>query len=177
MNSQRNAVDWGKMKQIIENLYSSWAVIELDLHALNLKAENILQLSNDLKASVMQIEKEDKANSLITLANTYATLAKIIEEYEEDSVTKQIAYTKANAINAYAILETNRLEDCATFLQEAENHFNQIMKDVTVGANKQSEISKAYVLLKEMQESVQLQDISLFYINYRNMMQTLESIS
>lgn len=176
LNSQRGEVDWNKMKQMAENLYSSWAVIELDLHALNVKPEEILQFSNDLKASVMQIEKEDKTNSLITLANTYATLARIIDEYETSSITKQVSYTKANVINAYAILETNRWGDCANFLQEAENRFNQVVNDVSIGVNQQSEINKAYVLLKEMQESVQLQDISLFYINYKNGMQTLDSI-
>lgn len=176
LNSQRSEVDWNKMKQIAENMYSSWAIVELDLHALNVKSEEILQLSNDLKSSVMQIEKEDKTNALITLANTYATLARVIDEYETSSIKKQVSYTKANIINAYAILETNRWEDCTAFLQEAESRFNQVMNDVTIGANKQAEISKAYVLLKEMQESVQLRDVSLFYINYKNVMQTLESV-
>jgi len=176
LNSDRNEVDWNKMKQIAENVYSSWAVVELDLHALNIKPEEILQLSSDLKSSVMQIEKEDKTNALITLANTYMTLTRVINEYETSSMKKQVGYTKANIINAYAILETNRWEDCATFLKEAEGYLNQVMNDVTVGENQQVKISKAYVLLKEMQESVQLRDTSLFYINYKNAMQTLESI-
>ena len=124
----------------------------------------------------MQIEKEDKTNSLITLANSYATLARVIDEYETNTMTKQVSYTKANIINAYAILETNRWEDCANFLQEAENRFNQVVNDVSIGVNQQAEINKVYVLLKEMQESVKLQDISLFYINYKNGMQTLDSI-
>ncbi len=177
LNSQRSQVDWNKTKQIAENLYSSWAIIELDLHALNIKPEEILQFSNDLKESVTQIEKEDKVNSLITLANTYATLSRVVDEYEADSLIKQVAYTKANIINAYAILETNRWEDCTTFLQEAENRFNQVINDVSVSVNKQGEINKVYVLLKEMQESVQRKDASLFYINYKNAMQTLDSIS
>ena len=150
LNSQRGEVDWNKMKQMAENLYSSWAVIELDLHALNVKPEEILQFSNDLKASVMQIEKEDKTNSLITLANSYATLARVIDEYETNTMTKQVSYTKAN--------------------------INQVVNDVSIGVNQQAEINKVYVLLKEMQESVKLQDISLFYINYKNGMQTLDSI-
>ena len=70
----------------------------------------------------------------------------------------------------------NRWEDCANFLQEAENRFNQVVNDVSIGVNQQAEINKVYVLIKEMQESVKLQDISLFYINYKNGMQTLDSI-
>jgi len=176
LNNDRNAINWNELKQTIEVVYSSWAVIELDLHALNVNSEDILSFSDDLKEAVIQIKKEDKQNSLIVLANCYLTLARIVEGFEENYVQKQVLYTKANIISAYSIVEAERWDDCSNYLKEAENRFSSVVNDVSINENKQSEVSKVYVLVKEMQESLEMKDVDLFYINYKNTMQTIENI-
>lgn len=177
LNNTRDVLDWNQIKQTVETVYSSWAVIELDLHALNGNAEDILRFSDDLKAAILQIKNEDKTNSLVALTNCYSTLAKLVGGYETDNIRKQIMYTKAHILNAYAIVEMDRWDDCATYLKDAENSFQQVMNDVSVSQNKQADISKVYVLIKEMQESITLKDPELFYINYKNAMQSIENIS
>jgi len=176
LNNDRNAINWNELKQTIEVVYSSWAVIELDLHALNVNSEDILSFSDDLKEAVIQIKKEDKQNSLIVLANCYLTLVRIVEGFEENYVQKQVLYTKANIISAYSIVEAERWDDCSNYLKEAENRFSSVVNDVSINENKQSEVSKVYVLVKEMQESLEMKDVDLFYINYKNTMQTIENI-
>lgn len=59
-------------------------------------------------------------------------------------------------------------------LLAAEQTFTTVMKNEEAVNEKEYNINKSYVALKELQNSIKAQDRTLFFLKYRNLMQELE---
>lgn len=163
-------IDWNYLKSTVQELYTSWPNIMIDLHSLNIKNEDILNFSNNLDTLIINIQNEDKKATLNSLSILYSFIPVYKEQYLDDTDKINIAYTKTYIINSYALLEEEKWEDIQIQISKAQEYFGIIINSVNENRN-QSSISKTYILLNEMNNVIKLKDKKLFYLKYINLME------
>ena len=174
LNNNRDT-DWTTLKTNIENLYSSWASIVLDLYKLNINNNDIIGFEKKLDETIISIKNEDKQSSIDNLTMLYSYLPKYLEAYS-DSKRINIMKTKYNIIEAYSIAQKEDWELIRQKVSDAENNFISIVNNIENNSN-QVYINKTYILIKEMENSIDLKDLDLFYIKYKAVMSEIEFIS
>ncbi len=173
LNSNREP-DWTTLKTNVENLYTSWSSIVLDLYKVKVNNTDIIDFEKTLDETIVAIKNEDKAQSIDKLTILYSYLPKYLEAFSDNdkiNVTK----TKYNIIEAYSLVQKNDWNATKEKLTDAENNFMTIINDIQNNPN-QLNINKTYILIKEMQNSADLRDLDLFYIKYKSIMTEIEFV-
>lgn len=170
---QSQEVDWNDTKSDTEMLYATWPTILLDLHELNVKNEDILNFSTILDQVTLSVKQEDKTATLNNMASLYAFLPNYRSQISEDNQSINIDFVKACILNSYALVEQEKWDEMKIQLVNAMNYFSNIMNRVEGKEQKQNQISKIYVLLNELNNSIDKKEKDLYYIKYRNLMEEL----
>lgn len=169
----KDEIDWITIKSEVEIMYSSWNSIILDLYSMNISNEDVLGFSQSLDNAIIAIKSEDKQKSLEGLAVLYSYLPKFIEKISIEESTKNILQTKSNIMKAYALVEQENWTEIQNQLNQADMAYSKVANDVKYIENKQEEVSRIYILIKELKNSVNLKDKDIFYIKYKNLMNTI----
>ena len=167
----RNNINWDRLKSDAENLYSSWDSIIIDLYKLGINNEDILKFSSYLDEALINIKQEKKENTLVILANLYNLLPVFRDSYSEDKTRVNIGWTKAHIVSAYSGVGNRNWNVVLTEIANAENAYNSVISDAEFVNKAPYNSNKTYVCLKELQNSVGLQDEDIFYIKYKKFME------
>lgn len=169
----KNDIDWATIKSEIEIMYSSWNTILLDLYKLNIKNEDILNFSQAIDNTIITAKSEDKQGTLANLANLYSYLPKYIEKLQVEESKKNILKTKFNILSAYALVEQDKWEEIQNQLNQADENYTKVTSDVKYIEDKQEQVSRVYVLIKELKNSISIHDKDIFYIKYKNLLNSI----
>ncbi len=168
-------IDWNYMKNVVEIIYTSWPTIMLDLHSINIKNEDILTFSGTLDTLIVAIQNEDKKATLSNLAVLYSFIPIYKEQYSDDNDKINIMYTKSAIVNSYALLEEERWDEMQAQIAKANEYFGLIINSINEDKN-QSFVSKTYILVNEMNNAIKMKDKKLFYLKYKNLMESASNI-
>lgn len=171
--NDNKTIDWKHIKSNIESIHATWATLTIDLHALNVKNEDILNFSDVLDQVTINAKQENKIAILNNLASLYAFFPNYISQISEDYVKINIHYTKACVLNSYALAEQDKWEDMKLQVTNSINYFTNILNGVNEERQNQGRINKIYVLLNELNNSIDVRDKDLYMIKYRNVMEEL----
>ena len=84
---------------------------------------------------------------------------------------------KKNIIQAYVYVTENNWDMALNSINKADESFGNVINNVSAQPANQSNINKAYVLLKEEKKSDRFKKIkTFFFINYKMIMQELYDI-
>jgi len=164
---------WDEAKKEIENFYTSWNAIVLDLYKLNIPSDSILSFNSTLDQATVAIKNEEKIAAVSALTSLYQHIPTYLQYMTDDSSQQNIKNTKYYVISAYSALESDDWDTTATELEKAIQNFVPIMNNSKYSETMTYGINKAYVILMELQTSIDLKDKYVFYINYRNLMEEL----
>ena len=173
----KNDVDWDEIKTKIEKLYSSWNIIIMDLYKLGINNDDILRFSNYLDTLLSNIKQENKGGTLVTVANLYGILPIFMNSYSDNKSIVNVEWTKAHVINAYSAIGNNDWNTANKEIVQAEQSYSSIMTDINFVNQKLYNTNKTYVTLKELQNSLSMQDEDIFYIKYRNFMEEINIVT
>ena len=173
LTNDKSEIDWDYIKTNTEIIYSTWPSMIVDLHELNVKNEDILNFSSTLDQVTLSAKQEDKTVMLNNLASLYALLPNYRSQISKDMQEINIDYTKSCVLNAYAFVEQDKWDEVKKQIQNAISYFSNIMNSINSNEQKQSQISKIYVSLNELNNTIDKKDKELFYIKYRNSMEEL----
>jgi len=168
-----NDIDWITLKKDIEILNSSWSVIILDLYSLGLNNNDILAFSTVLDNCIISISNENKKDSLTNLSELYSFIPMYLSGIPDKVSKKNVVQTKAYIISSYAFVEQDKWDEIGTAISEADSQFKTVMSDVKYAREKEYRVNQAYVLLKELQQSINTKDHKLFYMKYKNVMESM----
>ena len=171
--NQDKTIDWDYIKSNTESIYSTWATATIDLHELNVNNQDILNFSNVLDQVTLSAKQEDKQSTINNLASLYAFLPDYREQISDDKQKINIDYTKACILNTYALAEQNKWDEMKFQTENAINYFSNIINSIENNNQKQNKISKIYVLLNELNKSIDVKDKDIFMIKYKNVMEEL----
>lgn len=175
LSTDRDNIEWEVIKSNIEELYLSWTTITADLYKLNVSGENILAFSTQLDLCVGDIKTENKQASLENLGKLYSVLYNIYNNLDMPEGDKNIQETKMNIINAYTLVNLEEWERISEQLKLAEESLNTVLNDLEYLKDKEYKVNKIYIILKELQRCIELEDKDVFYIKYKNIMEQLKT--
>lgn len=169
-------IDWDYIKTNSELLYSNWARTVLDLHSLNVDNQDILSFGSNLDNLIIAAKNENKIEILRVISILYSYIPKFEEKYSNDTKNIFLQYTKYYVLNSYFLVEENNWSKIRESLEVARNYFSNIINTVSEDKNNQNKISKVYVLLNELNNSIRIQDKEVFYIKYKTLMDDLSNL-
>ena len=177
LQDEDNKIDWKIIKKEVEQMYSSWTNILIDLNALNVNQNNLLKYNTVLDMIAKSVEAEDKKACLRNYAELYGLVASYVRQYSDDIDEKNLYDTKSNVLYAYSLAEyDNKWIDMAKYINNAQSAYTNITNNSLQNTSNISSINKAYVLLNELEKNVASKNRKIFYINYKNLMTELEII-
>lgn len=172
--SQDKTPKWDELKADVESVYSQWSTITLDLYKQNIENQNILNFNTDLDTATKAIKDEDKAKTLTSLAKLYSYIAIYYPNFSNEQMQSELYKVKSNVFNAYSIIEQNNPAEVKKQLKLAEDAMVRMMNNIgQENQAKEQNISRAYILLKDLQASIDNKDLDIFYIKYKNLMEEL----
>ena len=171
--NKNQTIDWEYIKSSAETIHSSWATLTIDLHSLNVNNQDILNFSSVLDQVTLSAKQEDKTSTLNNLASLYAFFPIYIKQISNDSEKINIDYTRACVLNSYALVEQNKWDEMKVQVTNGINYFTNILNSVNDEKQNQNKLSKTYVLLNELNNSIDLKDKDLYMIKYKNVMEEL----
>lgn len=173
LETDENNVDWKQIKNEIEIINEAWSAIIIDLSNFNVESSDILDFSSILNKCIISIKDENKLDSLKNTANLYSVIPKFEKQILNDNSIQNIKQVKSYIINAYAFAEEENWTEIEKDILEAENVFKNLTNDIEYIKNREYKVNKAYILLKELQNSLEYKDKKVFYIKYKNLLENI----
>lgn len=177
LNSNLTEIEWDDLKNNSENLYSIWTRTLIDLHSLNINNEDILNFSSTLDMVTMSIKSEDKVQSLNNLARLYTFIPLYLEKILNDNKKINIENTKTCILNSCAYVEQDNWQEVKNQIQNSINFYTEIINSAEESEDySKNKITKIYVLLNELNNTLSLEDKDIYYIKYKNLMEELVNL-
>ncbi|MBS5857068.1 MAG: hypothetical protein ACLTKT_00095 [Clostridia bacterium] len=171
-----NAIDWNKVKNEIELIYTSIPTITLDLYGLNINQDEILDFNRQYDNLTVLVKNQNKEETLRELAKTYQYIPKFAERVTDDTVYKTVLNTKSNIFLAYSKLDSKNWDEISSDIKNAINVFSQLLTGNVVNTNNQTTINKVYVMLNELQNATNVKDEAVFLIKYKNLLEEINNM-
>ena len=176
LTSNKDDIDWKEIKAEIELLNETWSIVLLDLYGLNIDNNDILDFSSKLDTSMIAIKNEDKKASLTTLADLYESIPNFLNQINAETNLQNIRETQMYVINAYSLANDIKNPEINNNLQKAMDVYSQVISDTAYTKDKTYKTNKAYVLLNELVNSLNNEDQDIFYVKYKNFMETINEL-
>lgn len=176
LNIENENIDWDFMKQHIENVNTSWTIIMLELYNSNVSNDDIMSFSNVLNDTIISIKKEDKETTLMNLTNLYSYIPKFLTAISSEKHILNIENTKYYVYTAYSFATIEDWDIVTSNLSNAESTFLSILNDTEYSKNRKFKINKTYILIKDIQNAIQNNDKSLFFLKYKALIESLNTL-
>lgn len=176
---ERNDIDkvnWNSIEIKVQELYSAWTSILIDLSTLNVNKENLLEFNDILDKISKSIEDKNKLETLANSADLYNLLAKYALDFYNDTNKTSLLSTKSCILYSYAEMERENWSEAKNYISKAKNEFANVLNNQVNNINRIDIINKAYILINELEEDSNNMDRKIFLINYSNLIQELQSI-
>lgn len=174
--TNKEDINWEYIKGEIENLYSSISTITLDLLQINVTQEEILAFNSQLDNLAIAVKDENKENTLSKMSTLYDTLATITQKIQGEETYKILVEIKQNIFKAYSKLDTGNWNEIANDINNAITSYSKLLSNTNIKPQNQYAINKGYILINELQNAVNLQDVSVFLIKYKYLLEELNSL-
>ena len=176
LEASKSDIDWNSIKYDIENLNQSWSVILLDLYSLNVSNDDIIAFSKELDNCIISIKNENKIDSLNNIVKLYSYIPIYERAISAENSIQNIKQTKSFLVNAYLFVEQGNWNDVQTNISECEKSFKNVVNDIEFAKKNEYKVNKTYVLVKELQNSLNLQDKEVFYMKYKNLLESINTL-
>ena len=174
--TNKEDINWDYVKGEIENLYTSIATITLDLYQIGANQDNILAFNQQIDNLSVAVKDENKEMTLSELSDLYTNLSNITQSLEGNETYKIVVRIKENIFKAYSKLDAGKWDEITNDINNTISTYSELLTDTSNGIDNQYEVNKGYILINEMQNAVKLQDVSVFLIKYKNLLEELNSI-
>lgn len=176
LGTNENEIDWNIIKNEIEKINSSWNVLVLDLSSMNVDNNDILSFSSILNDSILSIKDENKNDTLTNVAKLYSYIPKYASSISAPNSTQNIKLMKSYLLNAYSLVEQENWTEIESSIAEMEKTLKNILNDIEYMQDKEYKVNKIYVLIKELQNSLTYKDKKLFYIKYKDLIESINTL-
>lgn len=176
LSSRGQDIDWNELNSKVQELYSSWTTIMMDLTSLNVNKDNLLKFNQTLDSITKNIGDKNKSEALINSASLYNLISSYIREFSKDTEKISVFNVRANILYSYAYTENDDWAKVSEYIGKAKQDFSNLLNNQINNINKIDVINKAYILLNELEQDCNNQDKNVFLVNYCNLIQELQNM-
>ena len=170
-------INWDEITFIYENIYSVWPTINLDLKEVGASDEYLNKFNLDLNGVAQSINSKDKNSALVNFYNLYFQLPNFLTLVTQDAYKITNYNTKVAVLNAYTLAnENNKWKEISESVGRAKNNFNKMFEFVKEDDDRRNDIKKTYAIINDLENCVVLNDKNIFYMQYKNTIQSLETL-
>lgn len=169
-------INWESVKSEIETLYTSIPSITIDLYQLDINKEDVLAFNTEFDKLTNVVKDEKKEETLDELTKVYEYIPKFLSSSDQEELYTTLIETKLNVFKAYAKLDGENWQEISKDVKSAIDSFSKLLTSTNIEAREQYNISKAYIMLNELQNAVNLQDKAVFLIKYKNLLEEINNI-
>ncbi len=176
LGSDNEDINWNLIEEQIEILDTSWNVILLDLYNSNPQDTDVVGFSDKLNDTILSIKDRDKSLSLINLRDLYSYIPKFLELAKINDENQKIKQAKLCLINSYIYANEENWENVKKELLNCELQINNISNKKDYVENREYKVNKMFILVKEIEKTTSIQDKTIFFMKYKNLLQSINSI-
>lgn len=174
--TQEQDIDWKQIKNDVEKIYINLYSLTIDLNQIVPNQEDIVKFNKEFDNLTQAVKEENKKDTLKELSILYDYLPKFIENCSNKPKDIIVIKTKNEIFKSYSKLEDNEWENISSYINSASNNFEELTRNIEDKSVNQYNVGKAYILINELKNSVNLQDEKVFLIKYKNLLEELEKI-
>lgn len=169
-------IDWDELKNKIENLYTTWTVVSLDLQTLGVSSEELNNFSKNMDRIAVAIKNENKEETISGVVDLYGFLPAFLQEYNKDSLERTVIDTKYKLLVCYKYADLENWEELDRSVDELKMSFSNIVNKKEQFSGREVNIRSGEVILNEIFNSVDVRERDIFFIKYKNFIQELNII-
>lgn len=169
-------IDWDELKNKIENLYTTWTVVSLDLQTLGVSSEELNNFSKNMDRIAVAIKNENKEETISAVVDLYGFLPAFLQEYNKDSLERTVIDTKYKLLVCYKYADLENWEELDRSVDELKMSFSNIVNKKEKFSGREVNIRSGEVILNEISNSVDVRERDIFFIKYKNFIQELNII-
>lgn len=154
--------DWFKISENINLIYSYWNVVILDLNELEVKSSYLSEFGKRLDEFTIAVDEKSINVAKVKVCELYNYLTIFTQSYNNKTEINKINFKK-NLITAYCIAENNDWNLINEYVLKAEESVKNI---INLSNTKEHYWDTLYISLKELENSIKIQDLNLFYRKY-----------
>ncbi len=169
-------VNWESIKSEVEGIYTSLPAITMDLYQSNINQEDVLAFNAQFDKLTSVVKDEKKEETLTELTKVYEYLPKFLRGSAQEELYTTLVEAKYHIFNGYAKLDGQNWQEISNDIKSAVDNYSKLLTNTNIDTRKQYNISKAYIMLNELQNAVSLQDTTVFLIKYKNLLEEFNNI-
>lgn len=159
--------DWEKIKIEIENLYTSWAVIENDISTKeNINQEEIKKIDKNFDNLLLISIEKNKTNFMKETVDFYNNIINIAEKVNYDKNKLYILKVKKKLYEVYYNVEEKDWDSAKNNIILANDYSNQI----------ENLEEKVKILLKNITNSIEQESKEVFIVKYSDIINELNYV-
>lgn len=176
LGKQTVDINWDELKSKIENLYTTWITVSNDLKQVGVPEEMLDSFSEKIDFLAYAIKNYNKEETLNNVIMLYEYLPKFVEIYTDDEKSKNVLYSKYNLLLCYKHVNLEKWDELQNSLSDLKKSFSNISDKKDEYTGKSVNISNASIIIKEMNNTVNIKEKDIFFIKYKNLIQELNII-
>ena len=173
---KQEEINWDDLKNKIEELYTTWIIVSIDLKTVEVSEEHLNKFSENMDAAAKAIKNEDKSETMNAVIGLYELLPKFVEKYSEQNKQKDILDTKYNLLVCYQCADSEKWDEFENSLSNLKMSFSNVSNKREEYKGKEININSALTIISEMNNTINTQDKDIFLIKYKNLIEELNVI-
>ena len=158
---------WDELKNSIEKLYTSWTTIENDLNLKdNIQKDNITNLNKNFDNLLLYAINKDEKNFIKESIESYANITDIADQVGYEKNKLYILQSKNKIFEAYYNVQENDWNSAKNNINLANSYLEKI----------ENLKNRVKVSLKNLSNSVDQNDETVFYIKYEDLINEINYI-
>lgn len=173
---KQSEIDWNDMKNKIENLYTTWTVVSLDLRTVGVPEEELNNFSRIMDRVALAIKNENKEETINSVIDLYAFLPAFIEVYSGKSKENVVLDAKYKLLICYKYTDLENWDELSKSVDDLKMSYSNVINMKESFSGREVNIRSGEVILREIENSVDVKDRDIFFIKYKNFIQELNII-
>ena len=167
MLGKQNEIDWDELKNKIENLYTTWPVVSLDLEKMGVSSEELNNFSKNMDRVAIAIKNENKEETISSVVDLYGFLPAFINVYEGNSKEKNVIETKFKLLNCYKYADLENWDELDRSVEELKMSFSNIVNKKEEFSGKEVNIRSGEVFILMVMEVAVQEFVHYFMQDWR----------
>lgn len=155
--------NWNDINKNINFIYSYWNTVILDLNKLQVKNIYLSEFGKRLDEFTIAANEKNSNITKAKICELYNYIVFFVQSYNTDKTEINKINLKKNLITAYCIADNNDWNLINEYVLKTEESVKNI---INLSNTKEHYLDTLYISLKELENSIKIQDLNLFYRKY-----------